>query len=495
MEIDYEIASTIPIPKKKFFCVEYPGYVKNLDRALNTLGGEKALATAITNQKAVELRFRHQDPFSHPINGDIVPTANLLVKITRRVKKGRPEEEATYKTDIVGTISKTCRFRGLADFQYLVPRADKMGQLKQAMASGDVDSITKFAVADDYKDTENLKIVPPPIFSTVETPMHYKYVSTLDRLITHDYYEAMRRMHLLYEFECDSRMDPSLAELTRVPTQPKIPLRDLEGDARMVQEKIAKLFEERPIWSRNAVRNCLPEEDHKHIRRYQLIDIRRPDRGKTGAQESARAKRNRYLPRFAEHSLTTGDVPNQARQKKEDEGSNRTPGPDAKSAAEQICMYQLCDLPDIGLDSLVENPAYLKPTCSKYDGFFYKCVYTRLRLCLRKKLLENSGKNIDVPFDFDIEEGLAEAVEKEKLEKTTDEGFDELDIGQDWEAAATQTEVAVEGSKNKKTLTAMVDEYMSRLQDEKFDDEYDIDMDELEEYDVFGEDEEIEEEI
>ncbi|KAG0184517.1 General transcription factor 3C polypeptide 5 [Apophysomyces sp. BC1034] len=436
MEIDYEIASTIPIPKKKFFCVEYPGYVKNLDRALNTLGGEKALATAITNQKAVELRFRHQDPFSHPINGDIVPTANLLVKITRRVKKGRPEEEATYKTDIVGTISKTCRFRGLADFQYLVPRADKMGQLKQAMASGDVDSITKFAVADDYKDTENLKIVPPPIFSTVETPMHYKYVSTLDRLITHDYYEAMRRMHLLYEFECDSRMDP-----------------------------------------------------------YQLIDIRRPDRGKTGAQESARAKRNRYLPRFAEHSLTTGDVPNQARQKKEDEGSNRTPGPDAKSAAEQICMYQLCDLPDIGLDSLVENPAYLKPTCSKYDGFFYKCVYTRLRLCLRKKLLENSGKNIDVPFDFDIEEGLAEAVEKEKLEKTTDEGFDELDIGQDWEAAATQTEVAVEGSKNKKTLTAMVDEYMSRLQDEKFDDEYDIDMDELEEYDVFGEDEEIEEEI
>ncbi|KAG0169922.1 General transcription factor 3C polypeptide 5 [Apophysomyces sp. BC1021] len=491
MEIDYEIASTIPIPKKKFFCVEYPGYVKNLDRALNTLGGEKALATAITNQKAVELRFRHQDPFSHPINGDIVPTANLLVKITRRVKKGRPEEEATYKTDIVGTISKTCRFRGLADFQYLVPRADKMGQLKQAMASGDVDSITKFAVADDYKDTENLKIVPPPIFSTVETPMHYKYVSTLDRLITHDYYEAMRRMHLLYEFECDSRMDP-----------------DLEGDARMVQEKIAKLFEERPIWSRNAVRNCLPEEDHKHIRsafppnaytfingpwrdcwvrygvdprkdvkysKYQLIDIRRPDRGKTGAQESARAKRNRYLPRFAEHSLTTGDVPNQARQKKEDEGSNRTPGPDAKSAAEQICMYQLCDLPDIGLDSLVENPAYLKPTCSK--------------------LLENSGKNIDVPFDFDIEEGLAEAVEKEKLEKTTDEGFDELDIGQDWEAAATQTEVAVEGSKNKKTLTAMVDEYMSRLQDEKFDDEYDIDMDELEEYDVFGEDEEIEEEI
>lgn len=28
-----------PIMKDKFLCIEYPGYIKNIDRALETLGG------------------------------------------------------------------------------------------------------------------------------------------------------------------------------------------------------------------------------------------------------------------------------------------------------------------------------------------------------------------------------------------------------------------------------------------------------------------------
>ena len=32
------------VPNRKFVLVEYPGRVKNVDRALKTLGGEKAVA-------------------------------------------------------------------------------------------------------------------------------------------------------------------------------------------------------------------------------------------------------------------------------------------------------------------------------------------------------------------------------------------------------------------------------------------------------------------
>ncbi len=39
----YEAASCKNIPPKQIFVIEYPGYVKNMDKVLQTLGGEKGL--------------------------------------------------------------------------------------------------------------------------------------------------------------------------------------------------------------------------------------------------------------------------------------------------------------------------------------------------------------------------------------------------------------------------------------------------------------------
>jgi general transcription factor 3C polypeptide 5 (transcription factor C subunit 1) len=75
------------------------------------------------NKGLAELRYRPKDPFCHPINGDVVPTANFLLKVTRRRKKspGNREENSAhtmeehkqnFNFEIVGIINKTCRFRG-----------------------------------------------------------------------------------------------------------------------------------------------------------------------------------------------------------------------------------------------------------------------------------------------------------------------------------------------------------------------------------------------
>lgn len=116
MDLKYEHSELIPVGKKRYFCVEYPGYVKNFDRALATLGGEKQLSESLTNNSPVPLRFRATDIFSHPINGYITKASKLLVKVTRRVKKNKDidamEEDATWKVEVEGIIPKTLRFRG-----------------------------------------------------------------------------------------------------------------------------------------------------------------------------------------------------------------------------------------------------------------------------------------------------------------------------------------------------------------------------------------------
>lgn len=164
MSNEYEPSPILSIGDKRYLCVEYPGYVKRKNRALATLGGEKALAEALAKETAVKFSYRPQDPFVHPIQGHIIPNSKLLVKVTRRVKRDKltgeviKEEEGKWKTEIQGLVTKTLRFRGkvvvrvsignnnhthtfiligLADFQYGVPKDDKIRELRHALAQGD----------------------------------------------------------------------------------------------------------------------------------------------------------------------------------------------------------------------------------------------------------------------------------------------------------------------------------------------------------------------
>lgn len=115
---DYEPSPLIPIGDKKFLDIEYPGIVKRTKRAIKTLGDEKALAQSLANKTQVNLRFRPEDPFSHPIHGDIIPTSKLLAKVTRRVKRNKKtgqveETDDDWRTEIVGSVTHSVRFRGI----------------------------------------------------------------------------------------------------------------------------------------------------------------------------------------------------------------------------------------------------------------------------------------------------------------------------------------------------------------------------------------------
>lgn len=110
------------LPSTAFYSVEYPGYVKvsSVPLAVHNLGGQTSLDRAFKrnttkSEALVELNLRPTNPFAHPVPGDVVGTNNILLKVTKRIRKRVAGKEVPeggeFVAEAVGTIPKTVRFR------------------------------------------------------------------------------------------------------------------------------------------------------------------------------------------------------------------------------------------------------------------------------------------------------------------------------------------------------------------------------------------------
>ena len=161
-------APEIQIPPVRVYSVEYPGYVQptSVPEAVRTLGGQQALEKAFRKSSKpdafLELRYRPDNPFAHPIAGEVVQTNSILLKIVKRRRKrvegsssgGQdPGPVGEYTVEPVGLVPGTARFRGeftgrvwfptrnyilrpcsgLADYQYNPDPEDPVSELRVAM--------------------------------------------------------------------------------------------------------------------------------------------------------------------------------------------------------------------------------------------------------------------------------------------------------------------------------------------------------------------------
>lgn len=105
----------ITVNQVKFVGVEYPGYIRDENHMLETLGGEDTLSRTYSNPtRRLELSFRPEDPYAHAVCGDRYPTANLLLRVKRRKKKQREgtsePEEVKYEQEILGIVGNTFKY-------------------------------------------------------------------------------------------------------------------------------------------------------------------------------------------------------------------------------------------------------------------------------------------------------------------------------------------------------------------------------------------------
>ncbi|KAI9249127.1 RNA polymerase III transcription factor IIIC subunit-domain-containing protein [Phascolomyces articulosus] len=443
----------LTIPNRKFILVEYPGRVKNVDRALKTLGGEKAIVNLLDKDvKTIELRQRPEDPFCHPIAGDVLPSSSLLLKVTKRKKKNQPDEEATFKTEALGTISKTCRFRAMADFQYIVPKDNKLRQLRQSLEEGRVNDILNFQIDED-KST--MVQIPPPIFSMRETPFDYNYNQNQPimrvRVRQRDGSYAIRLVH---RFKRPALEIASIKfEEAKVPEGPQFDTDLLKTEEQTLADELKKLFEERVIWTRVGILNHVEASRQRYLRGA-LNTVAYTFRTgpwrecwiKYGIDPRIDKKYHIYqhlgirgLFDFMDARVPTGTrkgfnrvVKQSIANAKKEITANREENVnlifDGKNAPPKSAVICLVDVTDPDFQVLLNSPKYLKSVCTKDSGFYYACVLDRLRNMIKKKMLEwkSTGKMSHLPS---ITKGLDQAIAKEIESKKYDESMGFVDRG------------------------------------------------------------------
>jgi general transcription factor 3C polypeptide 5 (transcription factor C subunit 1) len=114
------------VPQQECIAIEYPGFVRNVDKALRTLGGVEAISAAATQPGGafLKLHFRPEEPTSHAIYGERTTAQRLLLRISR--PRGTAGEDgsssgatAPVTARVVARVPTSIRFNGLADYQYI----------------------------------------------------------------------------------------------------------------------------------------------------------------------------------------------------------------------------------------------------------------------------------------------------------------------------------------------------------------------------------------
>ncbi|XP_066222876.1 general transcription factor 3C polypeptide 5 isoform X1 [Saccopteryx leptura] len=248
--------------ERRLVCVEYPGMVRDVCKMMQTLGGEEGVSRIYTDpSKRLELYFRPKDPYCHPVCANRFSTSSLLLRIRRKTRRRGPGPEAspevTFDAEILGIVSTTYKFQGMSDFQYLAIHTEA-GVRHMSM----YDRVLMLKPEkEDFFHQELPLYIPPPIFSRLDTPVDYFYRPETQHREGYNNppisgenligLSRARRLHnaIFVNFEDDEV--PMQALEAAVQTWRKVCTNPLD---QKVEEELRKLFEIRPIWSRNAVK-------------------------------------------------------------------------------------------------------------------------------------------------------------------------------------------------------------------------------------------------
>lgn len=121
-----------PVDLEQLVLIEYPGFVKNTDKALETLGNIDSIERVYATQKdRLELKFRPADPYCHPAYGDRVPKKCLVLRIKSVKSKDEADDKRSYSLDVVGKVQTSFSFDTLAEFQWLpMQRTNPVSNIK-----------------------------------------------------------------------------------------------------------------------------------------------------------------------------------------------------------------------------------------------------------------------------------------------------------------------------------------------------------------------------
>ncbi|XP_028135224.1 general transcription factor 3C polypeptide 5 [Diabrotica virgifera virgifera] len=244
---------------RKLVRIEYPGLVKNVSNAIETVGGIDSIETAIVDErKKLELRFHPDNKYNKPCTSDRYDNPSLLIKVK--------EKDGQYDYEIIGYTATNFKFNRTVDFQYLpIVQDDKTGSTEFIY----YDIMPKKLADLEYFTSK--EAVNQPLFLLPHNFCRYD--------ITHQtlYLKADEKFNLdvpsantntmFKMFEPKKKDNPSSKQLSyivsftdpnlEIPQGPKEPIFKIvqERCLEEIYEKIKQLFDERPMWTKAAIQH------------------------------------------------------------------------------------------------------------------------------------------------------------------------------------------------------------------------------------------------
>ncbi|KAK0206225.1 RNA polymerase III transcription factor IIIC subunit-domain-containing protein [Desarmillaria ectypa] len=331
----YREAVALPLPSTPFYSVEYPGRVKptSVPEAIRTLGGQASLDSAFRRaaskaESLVELSLRPDNPFSHPIPGEVVASNAILLKVVKRKKKKKTEGTENdfigeYTTEAVGVIPKTIRFRSLADYQYQPDFEDPMSKLRMSMSSMDVEAIRAYKFPEEKADymvpanpstpssphlpppsstsdpdfemnldpqlldvskpapasnsdmRSNLRLFPPPIFSRQSIPQVYNFKANTASIVstTVDEETGEEKKRLINRMRWKGYGPATISfNDTTVPDKPPQNVETVRAQVdQRILKKLEEFFDDRPVWTRMSLFNQFSPGEAREIHNSKVL--------------------------------------------------------------------------------------------------------------------------------------------------------------------------------------------------------------------------------
>ncbi|KAF8528978.1 RNA polymerase III transcription factor IIIC subunit-domain-containing protein [Hysterangium stoloniferum] len=442
------------LPPQQFYSVEYPGYVApgSVPIAIHNLGGQSCLDNAFRRIKRyeardnrVDLKLQPENPFSHPVPGDVTSTNNMVLKVVKRKRKRLDAAESSsaeiigeYTADIVGTISKTLRFRSLADFQYQPDMSDPLAQLRFSMDKLDAQAINDFTFSKEKEDytvpdprvldpllvhdtadasnnavRSNLRLFPPPVFSRQGIPQMYNFKQNPMAIVETSANETTGQEKSRYinrfRWKGWSVTSISISE-KEVPTQPSKQVEEMRLSAnKRLYEALQKLFDERPIWTKLALINQFSHLDARELSNtkyliplvcYNFIDGPWRDALVKFGYDPRTDRTSRFYQRIyfrnVNNPTTRPSVTARAEAKYTDNISFRNDivdvGSDRRShifdgvsCSSETASFQLLDIHDQMLKKMIDSEDQLRDKPNERDGWYQSQHMEGIKVVLRHK--------------------------------------------------------------------------------------------------------------
>lgn len=284
-------ATRLAVPEENIISVEHPCLVKNIEKAIDMIGGPAAIAQAVQNDsdKVFSLSFRPQDSTSKTVIANKKSANNVLLKITVPVRTGRKRKRGShgpwmedvaalttkgdashlvnamadnansYKVTALSTVPSMQMWRNMPDLVYSTSHITVLQDAKNTLLSQHYPTVKQFDLPRTY-GVEDTTTLPPPFWSNQNIPQNYTYRQNPSVKVTHD---PVTGQHVLGNSQAPPKTYTYQIgwEDAEYPTAVMPDITPLENQTPIVQETVAALetlFEERPIWSRRALLNCLP---------------------------------------------------------------------------------------------------------------------------------------------------------------------------------------------------------------------------------------------